>query len=75
MIHNYFVDVQVQGDGGVPGPNKAQCVICGAAIACAYGNTSSCRKHLQTKHPEQYSELLGKEDEKKLKVRILTVVF
>ena len=67
LIHNYFVEVD-----GAPRPAKAQCVTCGAAIVCASGNTSSCRKHLQTKHPAQYSELLGKEDAKKFKVRILT---
>jgi hypothetical protein len=67
LIHNYFVEVD-----GALGPAKAQCVTCGAAIVCASGNTSSCRKHLQTKHPAQYSELLGKEDAKKFKVRILT---
>jgi hypothetical protein len=56
-LHNYFVEVD-----GAPEPAKAQCVTCDAAIVCASGNTASCRKHLQTKHPAQYSELLGKED-------------
>ena len=70
LIHNNF---EVDGASTSSGPAKAQCVTCGVAIVCADGNTSSCRKHLQTKHPEQYSELLGKEDAKKLKVRILTL--